>query len=401
VAKIIERQSLASDEELVARLAARDQSALESLYDRHSGLLYSLALRITGDAGSAEELLQDTFFQLWLKASQFDMARGSLIGWLLTITRHRAISRIRRKPGRFSCDLLCDEALPSQGTGTTVLDQYIARELVTTALGCLPKAELEAITLAYFDGFTCQEISVRTRTPLGTVKSRLRHAVHSMKKALSGPTLSASPGRVQHQATLEDILITEHLLYRTRRQRGSQVEAESLRFLAQTVAASPEHLVDSFLKMAIDLCRAGTSGISLLETSSTGVQVFRWTNLAGKLAKCVGGTTPRNFSPCGVTLDRNSPQLFAYPARYFQYFNQVEVPIVEGLVIPFHVGATTQGTVWIVSHDEQSRFDSEDARIMTTLAEFAGCALHLIRSLQPKDQKEIDRPGATASPHAV
>ena len=98
------------------------------------------------------------------------------------------------------------------------------------------------------------------------------------------------------------------------------------------------------------------------------------------LAKYVDGTTPRNFSPCGVTLDFNSPQLFEYPARYFDYFKDVDVPIVEGLVIPLHVGKT-EGTIWIVSHDESVRFDSEDARIMTSIAEFAGCALHLIRSL--------------------
>jgi hypothetical protein len=100
--------------------------------------------------------------------------------------------------------------------------------------------------------------------------------------------------------------------------------------LAQVVKASPKQLIDSFLKMAIDLCRAGTTGLSLLETNSTGEQGFRWTNLTGKLATCVGGTTPRNFSPCGIALDYNAPQLFAYPGRYFQYFNQLEVPIVDG-----------------------------------------------------------------------
>ena len=89
-----------SDELLVDRLVHGDQLALESLYDRHGSLLYSVALRITGDSGGAGELLQDTFFQLWRKSSQFDSARGSLIGWLLTMTRHRAISRIRRDRGR-------------------------------------------------------------------------------------------------------------------------------------------------------------------------------------------------------------------------------------------------------------------------------------------------------------
>ncbi len=137
--------------------------------------------------------------------------------------------------------------------------------------------------------------------------------------------------------------------------------------------------------MPLDLCHAGTGGLSLLETNSAAEQVFRWTNLSGTLAKYVGGTTPRNFSPCGVTLDLNGPQLFRYPARYFDYFKNVEVPIVEGLVIPFHVGGKTEGTVWIVSHEEGLGFDSEDVRIMTSIAEFAGCALHLDRCLRADD----------------
>jgi RNA polymerase sigma factor (sigma-70 family) len=373
-------KAMLSDEELMAHLVRRDQTALESLYDRHSKLLYSTALRITGDSGSAEELLQDTFFLLWQKASQFDEARGSLIGWLLAITRHRAISRIRQRSGRFRCESLCEETIPPQNAGPSILEQQIARELVSAALAGLPQEQLKAVTLAYFDGLTCEEIAVRTEAPLGTTKSRLRSALKTMKKALSNSNLTNSPGPASVAATLESILITEQLHSRSCRERRAEQEAESLRTLARVIAASPQDLVDAFLKIPLDLCRAGTAGLSLLETNASGEQVFRWTNLSGKLSNCVGGTTPRNFSPCGVTLDRNSPQLFSYPARYFQYFNQVDVPIVEGLVIPFYAGPKTEGTIWIVSHDEQSRFDSEDARIMTSLAEFTGCALHLTRS---------------------
>jgi RNA polymerase sigma factor (sigma-70 family) len=371
-----------------------DHAALESLYERYGGLLYSVALRITGDSGTAEELLQDTFFQLWRKASKFDEAKGSLIGWLLTITRHRALSRIRQKGGRFCCESLCEATLLSQNVGPTVLERQIARELVGAALTGLPAAQLEAITLAYFNGLTCEEIASRTNAPLGTVKTRLRAALKTMKKTLSDPDLAPPSGSEPYPLTLEDILITEQLLSRRRKQRRLDKEAECLHRLADALAVSPENLIDTFLKIPLELCGAGTSGLSLLETNGSGEQVFRWTNLAGKLANCVGGTTPRNFSPCGVTLDRNAPQLFEYPGRYFKYFNQVEVPIVEGLVIPFHVGKITEGTVWIVSHSKECRFDAEDVRIMTTLTEFAGCALHLIKSsdlTQGDNQSKIDK----------
>jgi RNA polymerase sigma factor (sigma-70 family) len=369
-----------SDEELMDQVVRGDQSAFEALYDRHSIRLFSMARRITGDSGSAEELLQDAFFQLWQKASRFDLTRGSLIGWLLTITRHRALSRLRHNKHRFSEPFL-DEVTLTKNVGATILDQQITSELVATALAGLPKAQLEVVTLAYFSGLTCEEIAVRTKAPVGTTKTRLRSALKRMKKALSDPSVAAQEAQQPVTFTLESILITEQLVCRARREPRVAQEAECLHNLAETVASSPELLIDTFLKIPLELCGAGTTGLSLLEMQSSGEQVFRWTNLVGRLANAVGGTTPRNFSPCGVTLDRDSPQLFSYPARYFEYFKQVDVPIVEGLVIPFHVGAETEGTVWIVSHDEQAKFDAEDVRIMSSLTEFAACALHLFRTL--------------------
>jgi signal transduction histidine kinase len=123
-----------------------------------------------------------------------------------------------------------------------------------------------------------------------------------------------------------------------------------------------------------------------METSSEGAQIFRWTNLAGELGKHVGGTTPRHFSPCGATLDAKAPQLFANPGRRFQYFDRLELPIIEALVIPVDLGGEVLGTIWVVSHDEEVKFDSEDVRIMIGLAEFASCALRLTR-LSEKSQE--------------
>jgi RNA polymerase sigma factor (sigma-70 family) len=359
-----------TDKQLVGNVAQGDQSALASLYDRHSTLLYSVALRITGDVESAEEVLHDTFFQLWQKASQFETTRSSLIGWLLTMIRHRALSRIRQGRSQVGVGSICEETMDSSETGSSqILDQHLAHRLVSSALSELSILQRKAITLAYFDGLTCDEISTQTRTALGTVNTSLCGAFKTINGRLS-ECVSTPP-------TLADILITEQLFLRPCRQRESDLERTCFHDLALANSVSPTELIDCFLKMPLDLCGAGTVGLSLLETNAAGKQEFRWTNLTGKLAKHVGGTTPRNFSPCGVTLDRKSPQLFAHPGRYFEYFNQTEFPIVEGLVIPFHMGARTEGTVWIVSHDDESQFDSEDARIMSSLAEFVGCALYV------------------------
>ena len=120
-------------------------------------------------------------------------------------------------------------------------------------------------------------------------------------------------------ATLNDVLITHKLRTRRRRKANLYQENEALRALARTMASEPEKLIDSLLETALELCCAGSAGLSLSETLPDGKRVFRWVNLAGQFKPYVGGTTPADFSPCGVTVEREAPQLFAYPEHYFQY----------------------------------------------------------------------------------
>src|ERR1700691_477460 len=178
---------------------------------------------------------------------------------------------------------------------------------------------------------------------------------------------------------LEEILITQKLKSRRRRKPNDHAENAALQGLARVMATAPDELVDTLLRTALELCSAGTAGLSLLETPPEGEPIFRWTNLAGALCKHLGTTTPRHFSPSGVTLDANSPQLFTYPGRRFPYFNGLDFPIVEALVIPVDLAGEIPGTLWVVSHDDEMKFDAEDARIMTGLAEFTGCALRMTR----------------------
>jgi signal transduction histidine kinase len=184
-----------------------------------------------------------------------------------------------------------------------------------------------------------------------------------------------SPGPSPHRATLEDVLITDELSIRPTRAANLKAEVEALHDLVRIMVTSPNKVViDTLLEHAIELCGADTAGLSLLET--TGEGELRWTNLAGALKARVGGFTSRDFSPCGVCLDRKAPQLLEYPARCFQYLNDVDIPIVEALVIPVvPLGGDPLGTIWILSHRERNHFDSEDVRIMTSLAEFMSSAL--------------------------
>jgi len=175
------------DSALIERMMAGDEQALATLYDRYAGMLFGMLMRILKDTQLAEEVLQDLFLQLWRESGRFDATRGSLPGWLLVIARNRAISRLRGQHRRAPADdpegfLL--ESLPSPGN----LEEEAARlqlaERLRRAMATLPGEQREALELAYFEGMTQTEIAERTRAPLGTVKSRVRAAMQTLKQHL-------------------------------------------------------------------------------------------------------------------------------------------------------------------------------------------------------------------------
>lgn len=173
----------ATDWALIDRVIARDETALAALYDRYSGMVCSVLNRILRDTAAAEEILQDIFYQVWRNAAQFDPARGSFPGWLVVAARNRAISRLRRRNLGEGEELIENTViLPCNLESEAAQKQMIGK--VKSALGNLPQEQREAIELAYFEGLTHSEIAARTGDPLGTVKTRLRTAVESLKKKL-------------------------------------------------------------------------------------------------------------------------------------------------------------------------------------------------------------------------
>ena len=176
-------ESRASDAALVARIVQRDESALVALYDRYSGMLSPVLNRILRDSQAAEEILQDIFYQLWRSATQFDASRGSLPGWLLVIGRNRAISRLRRHNPASGEELLENTVVLPTNLESTIAQQQLVGK-VKGALDSLPKEQRAAVELAYFEGLTHSEIAERTGDPLGTVKTRLRSAVETLKRNL-------------------------------------------------------------------------------------------------------------------------------------------------------------------------------------------------------------------------
>ena len=112
------------------------------------------------------------------------------------------------------------------------------------------------------------------------------------------------------KVTLQDVLITDQLATRPSHMSDRETVTYGLREIANSLLDNPETVFHSLLKVALKVCDAGTAGVSMLETAENGSDVFRWTDVVGKLEAHAGATVPRDFSPCGVTLDRNAYQLF-------------------------------------------------------------------------------------------
>lgn len=174
------------DSALIERIMTGDEGALSALYDRYSGMLYAMLLRILKDTGAAEEVLQDLFLQLWRGAARFDASRGSLAAWLLVIGRNRALSRLRGKQRReFVPDGSEGFSLEAVPSSEDLEDEAARMQLMNRlreAMAALPAEQREAVELAYFEGMTQSEIAERTGSPLGTVKSRVRAAMQSLKQ---------------------------------------------------------------------------------------------------------------------------------------------------------------------------------------------------------------------------
>jgi two-component sensor histidine kinase len=185
----------------------------------------------------------------------------------------------------------------------------------------------------------------------------------------------------------EDVLATEEMLARPRKAADLAAEVAAFRELSALMAVDPARVVQRFLELALVLCGAGSSGLSVLAEDGRGEPVFRWDALAGAFAPYVGGTTPRRFSPCGLCLDRDATILVSRPARVFRYFEAAEPEIVEGLVVPVRGidAAPPLGTLWVVHHDRRGRFDAEDARVMEELAVQMTLALGLLRDAAARD----------------
>ena len=188
----VDRQSSAladtDDAALVRRIAAGDERALGALYDRWSAAVYALVLHIVRDAAEAEDVVEEVFWQAWRQAGRYEPERGGVSTWLLTMTRSRALDRLRslrrRREETVPLAVASETVATSEVTPHGAAELSEVRELVAAALRELPVEQREALELAYFGGLSQTEIAARTGQPLGTVKTRMRLAMQKLRGRL-------------------------------------------------------------------------------------------------------------------------------------------------------------------------------------------------------------------------
>jgi RNA polymerase sigma-70 factor (ECF subfamily) len=183
---ILAIETAGGDSDLALRLQKRDPRALAELYDRYGRIAYSLIVRVVRDAAAAEDLVQETFLRVWNRVHGFDAAKGALGPWLLTVARNRAIDYLRSVGGRESRALEFEEtdnpALFTDMESDLLLSDKTRR--VKAAMERLPAKHREVIELAYFEGLSQTEMAERMGQPLGTIKTRVRTALKSLRDDL-------------------------------------------------------------------------------------------------------------------------------------------------------------------------------------------------------------------------
>ena len=179
------------DRELIRGICQRDRAALEALYSKYSGPVYSLAIHMLRDPGAAEEVVQDTFFNVWRRAGSYKPDRGSVTSWLFRIARNRTIDELRKRRKEFESvrhgvDLTNRPTESRDDDPTEYVTAQFEGSRLKQALATLRPEQREVVVLAYFGGMTHSEISRKLAQPLGTVKTRMRLALKKLRTVI-GP----------------------------------------------------------------------------------------------------------------------------------------------------------------------------------------------------------------------
>jgi RNA polymerase sigma-70 factor, ECF subfamily len=174
--------NISIDATLLAAVRSGDEQGMAQLYERYSSIIYSVALRVLGDTGAAEDVLQEVFMQLWRTPDGFDASRGSFAGWLAVIARNRAIDSLRKRRPETDLHDVVVSIEPDLARGA---EWSRVLEKIRNTLTGMPSPQRSALEMAFFEGLTHTEISAKTGEPLGTIKTRIRAGLLTLRKAFN------------------------------------------------------------------------------------------------------------------------------------------------------------------------------------------------------------------------
>ncbi len=196
------------DADLVRRVRAGDRGAVDDLYDRFRRPAFALARRVLADDTLAEDVVQDVFLSVWRDPHAYDGSRGSFSSWLLAMVHHKAVDAVRReeahrrRQSRAEDDLVLSAPTAARDVEDEAWSRVVS-EQVRLALGALPDAQREALTLAYYGGYTQREVAALTHAPLGTVKTRMLAGMRRLKEELGAVGGTTAGGALSGPAAVD------------------------------------------------------------------------------------------------------------------------------------------------------------------------------------------------------
>ncbi len=196
------------DADLVRRVRAGDRGAVDDLYDRFRRPAFALARRVLADDTLAEDVVQDVFLSVWRDPHAYDGSRGSFSSWLLAMVHHKAVDAVRREEAhrrrlsRAEDDLVLSAPTAARDVEDEAWSRVVS-EQVRLALGALPDAQREALTLAYYGGYTQREVAALTHAPLGTVKTRMLAGMRRLKEELGAVGGATAGGALSGPAAVD------------------------------------------------------------------------------------------------------------------------------------------------------------------------------------------------------
>jgi len=360
------------DGDLLARIGLGDERAMAWLYDRHSALAYSVALRVCGDSAAAEEVLQSLFLQLWLAPEPFASRAESLKASMVLLARSLALDLMRR---RRSGEIGNTPDRHLDRVDHTEVGALLRKPHALILL--LPDADRQVLEAAFFGGSTPVEIAEETGLPVALVGTRLRGALSALR---SGAGAAAN---VSEDDGLEVLDLDSHAEFAARRlhSRDVALQMEGLRRLTRSFVQSPDTILQELVNAAVELCGADSAGISLETESKSDTSYYHWVATAGQYNGFLDAVLPRYPSACGTCLDRGKPQLFRVRQRFFDIMG-IQAPLVtDGILLPWQV-EETRGTIFIMAHGRTAAFDRDDGQMMRVLADFAAMAVRHQRQQQ-------------------